>query len=281
MLPPRPVDSYKGRNGHVLVIAGSRGMSGAGVLAALGALKAGAGLVTLATPVSQQSVVTHLVPEALSLGLPESSEGSIDQSALEVLEKYIQQRTFAAVAIGPGLSTHSGTGFLVKSILGRWNIPMVLDADGLNVCEPADLGRYGKLVITPHPGEFARLLGQSPAVVKKEGAPLAQALAREQSLVCLLKGHQSLVTDGQTTWINTTGNAAMGTGGMGDVLTGIIGSFLAQGLSVLEAAAAGMFIHGRAGDLATLSDRGLLARELAQAVPLALQSIGLKKGRSA
>lgn len=279
MVPPRPVDSHKGSNGHLLVIAGSRGMSGAAALAALGALKTGAGLVTVAIPESERTVVTHQIPEALTLGLRETQEGCMDQSVLEILEDTIHDHRITAVALGPGISVHPSTGFIVKSILARWDIPMVLDADGLNNCRPAHLRRYPKLIITPHPGEFARLSGLSVETIKKDGLRLAEDLAREQAVVCVLKGHKTITTNGQTTWINTTGNAAMATGGMGDVLTGIIGGFLAQGLSVLDAAATGVFIHGLAGDLATVSDRGLLASELALAVPLALRSIGLKRAK--
>ena len=275
-LPPRPADSHKGRNGHLLVIAGSKGMSGAGALVSLGALKAGAGLVTVAIPESERRSILPRFPEILTLGLPETQEGCMDSSAWEALDRYRQKHRIAAVALGPGISVHPSVGRIVRSILKRWDIPLVLDADGINQCKPDDLLRYPELVLTPHPGEFARLLGLSSAEVKKDGLPLAENLAREQNVVCVLKGHRTLTTNGQTTWVNTTGNAAMATGGMGDVLTGIIGSFLAQGLSTLDAAAAGVFIHGLAGDLAAVSDRGLLASELALTVPLALKSIGLK-----
>jgi len=277
MLPPRPADSHKGRNGHLLAIAGSRGMSGAAALVALGALKAGAGLVTVAIPESERRTILPRFPELLSLGLPETRDGCMSPGALDVLNLYRRKHPIAAVALGPGISTHPSVGFIVKSILKHWDIPLVLDADGINQCRPSDLRRYPELVLTPHPGEFARLLGLSPADVKKDGMKLAETLAREQKVVCVLKGHRTITTNGSITWRNTTGNAAMATGGMGDVLTGIIGSFLAQGLAVLDAAAAGVFIHGLAGDLAAVSDRGLLATELALAVPLALKAAGLKK----
>lgn len=275
MIPSRPPDSHKGRNGHVLVVAGSRGMSGAAYLVALGALRSGAGLVTVAMPASERSVVTHQLPEALTLPLPETLDGAISDHALHVLEAYLKQRTITAVAVGPGLSTAPSVTSTVKGILKNWDQPLVLDADGLNAIRPADLSGYPKLIITPHPGELAQLLGVERDLIKKDRVRVAENTARDYQLICVLKGHKTVITDGKITHLNSTGNAAMATGGMGDVLTGIVSGLLAQGLAPMQAACAGVFIHGLAGDMARISDRGLLASDVAHAVPRALAKIGV------
>jgi hydroxyethylthiazole kinase-like uncharacterized protein yjeF len=174
------------------------------------------------------------------------------------------------------LSVASSVQSVIKGILKNWEQPLVLDADGLNNIKPPDLSGYPKLIITPHSGEMAHLLGVERDLVKKDRIRVAENAARDYQLVCVLKGHQTVITDGKTTRINPTGNPAMATGGMGDVLTGIISGLLAQGLDPMPAACAGVYVHGLAGDLVRLSDRGLLASDVAQAVPRALSKIGVK-----
>ncbi|MFA5975764.1 MAG: NAD(P)H-hydrate dehydratase [Elusimicrobiota bacterium] len=275
-LPRRPLDSHKGLNGHVLIVAGSRGMSGAAILTALGALQTGAGLVTVATIPSERPTVAARVPEALTLALPETRAGCIGPGAYPVLRRYWQGRRINVIAAGPGLSVHPSVRNLILALLEKWTGSLVLDADGLNNIKPIDIRRRQGLVLTPHVGELARLSRVNPSVVRREGLGLAEALAKRLSCTCVLKGHRTLVTDGTRTYCNTTGNPAMATGGMGDVLTGIVASFLGQGLSALQAAAAGVYLHGLAGDLARESDRGLLATHLARVLPLALKKIGVK-----
>ncbi len=274
LVPPRPVDSHKGRNGHILIIAGSRGMSGAAVLASLGALRAGAGLVTVAVPRSQQTVIATQVPEVLTLGLPESPEGSLSGEAFTVLNRYVSEHRITVGALGPGLSTHLPVRSLVRTLLRHWTLPLVLDADGLNNCRIRDLQVNFPLVITPHPGELGHLLGLDKEAISTRGRDLAMRFAMSNHIVCVLKGHQSFVTDGAQHSINTTGNSAMATGGTGDVLTGIIAGLLGQGLKTYEAACAGVYLHGLAGDLGTVADRGLLARDVAGTIPEALRHIG-------
>lgn len=276
MIPRRPADSYKGKNGHVLVIAGSRGMSGAALLTALGALRIGAGLVTVGIVESERSVITHQLPEAMTLPLPEAAEGHLNDRALKVLEDYLEIRTITSVALGPGLSVHPAVARIIKAILKNWDQPLVLDADGLNNIHAQDLGGYRQLTITPHPLELARLLKVNRDVVKGDRQRVAEKAAKDYQFVCVLKGHNTLITNGKITWINPTGNPAMSTGGMGDVLTGIVVGLLGQGIPALDAACAGVYLHGLAGDLARISDRGLLARELADAVPRALKKVGVK-----
>lgn len=275
-LPKRSVDTYKGKQGHVLVIAGSRGMSGAAYLAGLGALRGGAGLVTVATPASVQPIIAQRLPEALTLPLPESSEGILNEHALSVLETYVNARSVTGIALGPGLAIHTAVGQVVKSILKNWDLPLVLDADGLNNVSPDDLQGYPKLIITPHAIELSRLLGVDREVVKRNRARVAQNMAHDRTLVCVLKGYQTVITDGKTTRINPTGNPAMAAGGMGDVLTGLMAALVSQGLPLFEAASVSVYLHGLAGDLARVSDRGLLAHEVADALPLAYKRLGLR-----
>lgn len=274
-IPRRSRDTHKGLQGHALVIAGSRSMSGAAVLTALGALRTGAGLVTVAVPVSIQPIVAASVPEALTLPLPETSEGSLSERALGELEEYVSGRVIHAVAVGPGLSVHAPIARLVKNILKNWDIPLVLDADGLNNVQISDLQWYPKLIITPHPAELGRLIGLDREIIKRERVHVAKNVAHDYGVTCVLKGYHSIVTDGKTIFINPTGNPAMATGGSGDVLTGVIAALLAQRVPLLSAAAAGAYIHGLAGDLACVSDRGLLASEIAHAVPHALARLGV------
>ena len=276
LLPKRAPDSHKGNYGHVLVIAGSRGMSGAAVLAARGALRSGAGLVTVAIVEGERAVVTHSLPEVLTLSLPETSEGSVSDTAMAVLQDYLGQRDIHALAVGPGLSINSSVAHIVKSILKDWENPLVLDADGLNNVTTDDLRDYPQLIITPHPGEMAHLCRIERDAVKRDRVRVAENIAHDLHLVCVLKGHHTLITDGKKTRLNPTGNPAMATGGMGDVLTGVIAGLLAQGIPAFEAASAGVFLHGLAGDLARTADRGLLASEVADAVPQALLKIGVR-----
>jgi len=275
-MAPRPKDSHKGHNGHVLVIAGSRGMMGAPQLCALGALRVGSGLVTLAVPESERSIASAQLPEAMTLGLSETPDGTISEGAIESLLAYTRTHNVNTLAVGPGLGVNGQVASAVNDILDEFDLPLVLDADGLNNVSPEDLRGYAELVITPHPAELSRLLGIDRVQVKKDRQAFAQNTARDLELVCVLKGFQTVISDGKTTRVNKTGNPAMAAGGMGDVLTGIIAGLLAQGLDRLEAASAGVYLHGLAGDLARVSDRGLLAREVADAIPQALRKTGVR-----
>lgn len=277
LIPARPRDAHKGTSGHLLIVAGSRGMSGASVLSTLGALHGGAGLVTTALPETERLVLTGHVPEALSLPLP-TSDGKLSPAALSALNRYRKNRPLTALALGPGLSMGPAIRTIVRHLLITWPIPSVLDADGINVLTPEDFVPHPALVLTPHPGEMARFLGLSRKRVLDDGPSLVARWARQLGVVFVLKSHRTLVSDGHHTFVNTTGNAAMATGGMGDVLTGLIGALLAQGLRPLEAACAGVFVHGLAGDLVRVGDRGLLARELAKGIPSAFKKIGVSRG---
>ena len=250
-IAPRAPESHKGDFGHVLVIAGSRGKTGAAYLSAMAALRSGAGLVTIATPRSCQPILASLAPEYMTEALDETAEGAIDLSAIDrVLEMPCD-----LIAIGPGLGTSPGTVAFVHALVDRGTVPLVLDADALNAFrDDVDrlAGRDGRdIIITPHPGEMARLAGIPASAVQARRIEVAQQFAAAHQAYVVLKGHRTIVAgpDGQT-FINPTGNPGMATGGTGDVLTGTIAAWLGQLLDAQVACTLGVYLHGLAGDLA-------------------------------
>lgn len=248
-----PLDAHKGDFGRVFVIAGSRGMSGAAALAGLASARSGAGLVTVGIPESLNDIIEMKLTEVMSIPLSETSEGSISNEALKQALEFAQKCN--AVAIGPGLSMNDDTRQFVKQFVEDCKKPLVIDADGLNALsdEPNLLAETSlcQTVITPHPGEMARLLSTTTDVVQRDRIGAARAAASKLGSTVVLKGAGTLiVTPDGDTWINTTGNPGMATGGSGDVLTGIITAFIARGMKPTEAALAGVFIHGLAGDIA-------------------------------
>lgn len=274
-LPKRDPESHKGDFGRVLLIGGSRGMAGSIALSGMAALRSGAGLVTLAVPeVCLDAVAVH-EPSYMTLPLPADTEGRLSAAALDELTERIDQ--FDAVALGPGLGRSPGLDDLVARLYAESKAPLVCDADGLNslAAQPAVLrGPGGPRVLTPHPGEFRRLVGiddLAPAEMPQH----ARRLAREASAIVLLKGHRTLVTDGADDWRNETGNPGMATGGAGDVLTGVIAALLGQGLTARDAARLGAHVHGRAGDLAAeeLGMVGMIASDVARRLPAAFQEL--------
>jgi NAD(P)H-hydrate epimerase len=275
-LPPRPRDGHKGTFGRVLVLAGSRGMSGAAVLCGLGALRGGAGLVQVATPAAVQPVVAAGNLCYLTAALPDTPDGHLAADAEEEVLDLAAQAT--AVAVGPGLGQSRDVTALVRAVLTHVSKPIVLDADGLNALsrlltsEP-ELHVAGPLVCTPHSGEFARLLCLSPDVIRHDRESPAVRFARDRGAVLVLKGNATLVTDGERLYENTTGNPGMATGGTGDVLTGLIAALLAQGLAPFDASRLGVYLHGLAGDIAArdVGEVSLIASDLADYLPLAFQ----------
>lgn len=271
-LPPRQPDSHKGTYGRVLVGAGSWGMTGAAVLCGSAALRGGAGLVQVACPADIQHVVAAGNPCYTTAGIATRADGTYSEACLEELARLADPAD--VVAVGPGLGDREDVGFLVRALLVMLpNKPVVLDADGLNVLAPLKADglpeRAGPLLLTPHPGEFARLLGIPTAEVQADRERLAVEFGRRHKLVLLLKGHQTVVTDGQRVYRNDTGNPGMATGGAGDVLTGLIAALIGQGLSAFDAAALGAWVHGRAGDLAAgeLGQVALTATDLLDYLP--------------
>jgi NAD(P)H-hydrate epimerase len=260
----RERDIHKGNCGKVLVYAGSKGMAGAAVLCARAALRTGAGLVRVSVP-------EELFP-ILQIGVPEAT--CITRERL--FEDLMQ---YSAIAIGPGLGDELQNGNLIKKILYSTDKPVVLDADGLNLlCD--DLGAMknakAKLIITPHPGEAARLLDRKTSEINGDRLGSALELAAVTGAVTVLKGAGSVVaTPEGKTYINNTGNPGMATGGSGDVLTGVIAALAGQGLDPEAAATAGVYLHGLAGDLASdqMGEYGLIARDIANMIALAIKSI--------
>ncbi len=251
LVPARPRDAHKGAFGHVLVVAGSRGKTGAAHLAAAGALQSGAGLVTVATPQSCQPVVACMGAEYMTDGLADSAEGTVVRDGLEAVLAF----RGAVIAAGPGLGSDGGVKAFVRGLVEGARVPLVLDADALNAFE-GDSGRLmaragQTIIVTPHPGEMARLLGVPTADVQANRLETARRLAAANGLFVALKGHRTIVAapDGRAA-INPTGNPGMATGGTGDVLTGMIAAWLAQGADAYAACRLGVYLHGAAGDLA-------------------------------
>ncbi len=286
-LPVRSPDGHKGQMGRILIVGGSRGMIGAPALAANAALRAGAGLVTVAAPAPVQLHVAVLCPCATSMPLACDARGRLSPAAAgEVAARAAEADV---LVVGCGLATGTPQQMLVRSALTQPR-PLVLDADGLNaLCEipdwPALCG--GPLVLTPHPGEMARLLGRSVADVQADREGLAVETARDWARQCptdtpspvlVLKGAGTVVTDGERVYVNDTGNPGMATGGSGDVLTGVIAAVIGQGLPPFEAACLGARTHGAAGDAAAeaLGEVSLIATDIIDHLPQAITGTDTK-----
>jgi len=281
-LPARPRSGHKGRFGHALVVAGSRGKAGAAALAARGALRAGAGLVTIACPAPESAALQAGLPEAMTAPLAAGPEGGLAQHGVEDLLALAGERD--VVALGPGLGTEPGTVAAIRGVVARCDRPLVLDADGLNALasQPALLkGRKAASILTPHPGEAARFVGLMAADVNRDRVGIARSLAERTRSVVALKGAATVIAspDGRVA-VNPTGGAALGTGGTGDVLCGVVAGLVAQGLGAFEAAALGVYLHGLAGDRwqARHGDAGLRASELADGIPEARCAVQENEG---
>jgi NAD(P)H-hydrate epimerase len=277
LLDPRPADSNKGNFGHVLVIGGSVGKAGAAAMAGMSALRTGAGLATVATPKSVLPTVAGFHPEVMTEPLPETDAGTISAAAIERLDALAKGKS--VLAIGPGISRFPMTAGLVRALMAKSQLPIVLDADGLNAFEghANELNGKGRLlVITPHPGEMARLAECTIAHVQKDRLGVARKFAREHNVTVVLKGHRTLVVqpDGEA-WANTTGNPGMATGGTGDILTGMIAAMIAQHpKDGLLAVLAAVHLHGLAGDemREAVGEHSLVATDLLRGLPDAFES---------
>jgi len=275
-LPPRPRDAHKGTFGRVLVVAGSVGMSGAAALAGSAALRGGAGIVQVAVPEPILTTVAAHQPCYLTSPLPADEHGRLSHAAVAALLPLVESAS--SVVVGPGLGASDDVAGLVRELLGQARLPLVLDADALNsLAGTGWLEQHrGPRILTPHPGEFARLIGSTTQAVQADRQGLAVSFAREHGGVLLLKGAGTVVTDGSRVYVNTTGNPGMATGGSGDVLSGLLGALLASGrMPPFEVAVLGAFLHGRAGDLAC-ADKGetsLIATDLLDRLPDAFRSL--------
>jgi ADP-dependent NAD(P)H-hydrate dehydratase / NAD(P)H-hydrate epimerase len=258
LVNPRTADTHKGDYGRVLVVAGSLGKTGAAHLSAVGALRSGAGLVTVATPASCQAIVAAMAPEYMTEGLGETEQGLAPEAVDRVLELARD-----VVAIGPGLGQAPATRDFVVRLVDRATMPLVIDADGLNAFsnDPDRLaGREGRdIIITPHSGEMARLLGMSTEEVQNSRLEIARNFAVAHQVYVVLKGHRTIIaTPDEKVFVNPTGNPGMATGGTGDVLTGMIAAWVAQLLDAEAACKLAVYLHGMAGDLAE-ADEGEVA----------------------
>ena len=277
-LKPRAIDAHKGDFGKVLIIAGSMGMSGAAALAGRAALRAGAGLVRVATPKSVLPIVASIEPSFTTIALPEDSAGRISAKAINTILDAVSEND--AVAFGPGVGVSGGLQSVLETLLQQENLRLVIDADGLNnlaILKGWTANLKAKLILTPHPGEMKRLWSalsreQLPADRQKQAVQLAE---RTETTV-VLKGAGTVVTDlstslkagGQKVYVNKTGNPGMATVGSGDVLTGVITALMGQGLSNFDAAILGVYIHGLAGDIAAekVGQVSLIATDIIEAL---------------
>ena len=276
LIGPRPAESNKGNYGNVLVVGGSRGKAGSVAMAGMSALRTGAGLATVATAESVLATVAGFHPELMTEPLAETGEGTISAMAGERLDALVKGKN--VLAIGPGISRFAETSELVRTLVSKNAAPIVLDADGLNAFERRTNELSGKgrlLVITPHPGEMARLAGCSIADVQKDRLGVARQFAREHELIVVLKGNRTLVVqpNGEA-WVNTTGNPGMSTGGTGDILTGMVAGMIAQNPNdALLAVIAAVHLHGLAGDVMveSLGEHSLVATDLLRGLPEAFR----------
>lgn len=275
LLPPRAPDTHKGDVGHLFVIAGSVGLTGAAALCSLGALRAGAGLVTLAIPESLNDLMEVKLTEVMTKPFPETKARSFSLQALPALVSAIER--MEALAIGPGLSQEPQTKQLVRQLLPKVTKPCVADADALNALadDPHLLKKLpGPMILTPHPGEMGRLIRLSAQDVQRDRERIATEFAKQYGMVLVLKGHRTIVADVDgALYVNETGNPGMASGGCGDVLTGMIAGLLGQRLSLFDAARLGVYLHGLAGDLAAGQGGqvGLIASDLLDTIPLAIR----------
>lgn len=276
LIGPRKADSNKGLYGHVLVIGGSLGKAGSVAMAGMSALRAGAGLATVATPKSVLPTVAGFHPELMTEPLAETRQGTISSAAAARLDELAKSKS--VLAIGPGISRHVETSELVRGLVATSGIPVVLDADGLNAFEglTGELNGKGRLlVITPHPAEMARLVGCSTADVQKDRLSVARKFARERDVIVVLKGNRTLVVEpGGEAWVNTTGNPGMSTGGTGDILTGMVAAMIAQHRDqALLAVCAAVHLHGLAADvmLKSVGEHSMVATDLLRGLPEAFR----------
>ncbi|MEW6051274.1 MAG: NAD(P)H-hydrate dehydratase [Candidatus Zixiibacteriota bacterium] len=280
LLPERKPDGHKGDFGKLLLVAGSTGLTGAAALASRSAIRSGCGLVKLACPATTQPVLAIKLTEATTIPLPDvGKKGALALRSLGEIRKLAAEHD--ALVIGPGLGLHHETLELVRRLVASLDKPAVLDADGVTAFtnnadliknRPHDAG----LVLTPHPGEFARLTGKVVPVDIHERIALARETAHDLNVVLVLKGSPTLVASPDLRcWLNPTGNSGMATGGSGDVLSGVIGSFLAQGMSALHAAICGVYVHGTAGDIAAdlFTQRGMIAGDIVECLPKAFERV--------
>ena len=275
VFPRRKPDTHKGDYGHIFILAGSLGFSGAAILCANSAMRSGAGLVTLGLPESLCNIAAKRVfLEVMLKPLPQTREKALSLSAYPKISEFAKNAD--VLALGPGLSRNPQTQKLIRRIISTIPKPMVIDADALN----ALAGHLGILrlnpnlkILTPHPEEFSRLAGQSTAYIQKNRETLAKRFACDYNIILVLKGHHTVVASADKVYVNKTGNPGMATAGSGDVLTGIISALLGQGLDGWTAAKSGVYLHGLAGDIAAKekTQAALIASDIIENIPVAIK----------
>ncbi|MBM3248112.1 MAG: NAD(P)H-hydrate dehydratase [Candidatus Omnitrophica bacterium] len=269
----RKTDSHKRDFGHIFMLAGSRNMPGAAILCAKAAMRSGAGLVTVGLPKDLSMAIPKKIFEVMTKPLAQTKEGSVSLEAYAEIKKFLSKTD--VLVVGPGLSQNSSVKHLVRKIVSQENtLPTVIDADGLNALVGYLKKFKGIKILTPHPGEMARLLGTLTNAVQKNRKDIALSFAKKYNCLVVLKGNHTVVADGKgKVYINNTGNPGMATAGSGDVLTGIIASFLAQGLIPFEAAKYAVYLHGLAGDFAAKkkTQPGLVASDIIDNIPDAVK----------
>ena len=274
-IPRRGEDTHKGDFGHVFVIAGSRGMTGAAFLASEAAMLSGSGLVTCGIPASLNAIMEVKLTEAMTLPLPGIEAGALSSLAEKEILDFSEK--VEVVAMGPGLSRHEETQGLIRNLVEKIDRPVVIDADGtVAIAKNTDILKERKkpTVLTPHPGEMSHLTGKDRRRVQANRKKIAVDFAKANNVILVLKGYQTIVADPKgNAYINTTGNSGMSSGGVGDILTGMIASFIGQGINPYSAAAIGVYLHGLAGDIAA-KEKGqfsLIATDLLAKLPQAIK----------
>jgi len=280
-LPPqlhrRKSDTHKGDYGHLLILGGSPGLTGAVVLAAQAALRAGCGLVTVGVPSSLNFIFEIKLTEVMSLPLPESRANSLSEKAFKKVKEFSQR--VDGIVLGCGGSRNNSTQRFFLKVIEKIEKPLLVDADGINaLASQIEVLRKRKskvLILTPHLKEFSRLIGKDVEYIKKRKKELAKSFAFKYNLILVLKGYRSIITDGKEFFENSTGNPGLATAGSGDVLAGIIAGFLVQGISPFEAAKLGVYLHGLAGDLGVKkkSQASLIASDIIEYLPEAMRKL--------
>ena len=273
----RDPDTHKGDFGHIFVLGGSLGLTGAVCLTAKAGLKIGAGLVTVGVPYSLSSILEIKLTEVMTLPLPETTHHTLAEEAYSKIEEFIEK--IDVLAIGGGASRDLSTQKLILKVVSQINRSMVIDADGINAVatniESLERRREKAFILTPHLGEFSRLVKKEVNYLKKRGKELAKDFAFRYNLILVLKGHRTIVTDGKEIFENNTGNPGMATAGSGDVLTGVIAGLVAEGMDAFNSAKLGVYLHGLAGDLAAedKTQAGLVASDIIEYLPKAIKSL--------
>jgi NAD(P)H-hydrate epimerase len=282
ILPRRRRGIHKGENGHTFIVAGSTGLTGAAILASLGALKSGSGLVTLGLPKSLNHIAEIKLTEVMSLPLPETVSAALSRKAKAEILNFIKKAN--AVVMGPGLSVNKQTTALIRTLIPLIKNPLVLDADALNaLAGKTELLKKRKefTIITPHPGEMSRLINKPKKDITKNIISITKEFSVSHNVITVLKTAQTVISDvNGKIFINSTGNPGMASGGMGDVLSGMIGSFISQGMAPIEACKAGVYLHGLAADLLAekIGEIGITASQVAENIPRAIKETTYEHG---